>query len=245
MPLGSGADVAQSSAWRGRWVDITGFYDIGLRPYEPVSGRWLTYDSVWNERDPNYYTFAGGEPIMRFDADGRITSSYYANTPASDYNLGGVNIMSTASGNSENQMGLFGLNTTLTDNSLNTSSIFSSGAAGPILWSSYVFSESADVRLNVYDPNVLLLDPNDVEGRIDLKLDARAMTPQPISGYLDAAYPDLGPQLGSFGSANVPNATVNQTAVLFGRVGNGLMVVGAGINYQLMENLLIVLKTRV
>jgi RHS repeat-associated protein len=71
LALGNGASISLSSAWRGRWVDITGYYQIGLRPYDPVSGRWLTYDSVWNERDPNYYTFAGGEPIMGFDADGR------------------------------------------------------------------------------------------------------------------------------------------------------------------------------
>ena len=72
--LGHGADIVQSSAWRGRWADITGFYNIGLRPYDPISGRWLTYDSVWNERDPNYYTFAGGEPINSFDSDGRLST---------------------------------------------------------------------------------------------------------------------------------------------------------------------------
>jgi RHS repeat-associated protein len=67
--------VEQSAVWRGRWVDITGYYQIGLRPYDPVAGKWLTYDSVWNERDPNWYTFAGGEPIMRFDADGRCVET--------------------------------------------------------------------------------------------------------------------------------------------------------------------------
>jgi RHS repeat-associated protein len=71
------ADMAQSSAWRGRWVDITGYHQIGLRPYDSVSGRWLTYDSVWNARDPNYYTFCGGEPIMGFDPDGRLGKGFY------------------------------------------------------------------------------------------------------------------------------------------------------------------------
>jgi RHS repeat-associated protein len=75
LALANGANVAQSSAWRGRWVDITGYHQIGLRPYDPTSGRWLTYDSVWNARDPNYYTFAGGEPIMGFDPDGRCVDS--------------------------------------------------------------------------------------------------------------------------------------------------------------------------
>ncbi|HEV2327615.1 MAG TPA: DUF6531 domain-containing protein [Verrucomicrobiae bacterium] len=77
VALGSGGTVAQASSWRGRWADITGYYNIGLRPYDPVSGRWLTYDSSWNERDPNYYSFCGGDPINFFDADGRLSSRFY------------------------------------------------------------------------------------------------------------------------------------------------------------------------
>ena len=42
--------------------------------YETASGR-----AVWNARDPNYYSFAGGEPIMSFDADGRIANNFYQN----------------------------------------------------------------------------------------------------------------------------------------------------------------------
>ena len=69
----NGADLAQSSAWRGREVDITGLYNIGTRPFDPVSGRWLTYDSAWNSGDPDGYTFcAGGDPINYFDPDGRF-----------------------------------------------------------------------------------------------------------------------------------------------------------------------------
>jgi RHS repeat-associated protein len=71
LALGNGADISLSSAWRGHWADITGYHQIGLRPYDPVSGRWMTYDSVWNARDLNYYTFAGGELILGFDPDGR------------------------------------------------------------------------------------------------------------------------------------------------------------------------------
>lgn len=71
------AGIVQSSAWRGRWVDITGYYQIGLRPYNPISGGWLTYDSVWNDRDPNCYTFAGDDPINYFDSDGRLSNGLY------------------------------------------------------------------------------------------------------------------------------------------------------------------------
>jgi len=81
VALANGANLPQSSAWRGRWPDITGYYHIGLRDLNPVSGGWLSSDSTWNERDPNWYTFAGGEPIMGYDADGRLA------TKAGDYTL--------------------------------------------------------------------------------------------------------------------------------------------------------------
>ena len=86
VALTYGADMAQSSAWRGRWVDITGYHQIGLRPYDSISGRWLTYDSVWNERDPNYYTFCGGDPVNGFDPDGKCVENtppdlYFGNAP--------------------------------------------------------------------------------------------------------------------------------------------------------------------
>jgi RHS repeat-associated protein len=93
VPLANGASISLSSVWRGRWVDITGYHQIGLRPYDPVSGRWLTYDSVWNERDPNYYSFAGGEPIMGFDADGRCVeagANFIYNGGVAGYALNGI-----------------------------------------------------------------------------------------------------------------------------------------------------------
>ncbi len=80
VALDNGADIAQSSAWRGREMDLTGYIQLGLRPYDPISGRWLTYDSVWNERDPNYYSFCGGNPVGYFDSDGRLTSGFYNGT---------------------------------------------------------------------------------------------------------------------------------------------------------------------
>ena len=77
VALGHGADISLASAWRGRWPDITGYYQIGMRTYDSVSGMWLSYDPTWNERDPSYLTFCGGDPINGFDPDGRISKDVY------------------------------------------------------------------------------------------------------------------------------------------------------------------------
>jgi len=84
LPLANGANIAVASAWRGHWADITGLYNIGLRPYEATSGRWLTFDSVWNEIDANGMSFCGGDPINGFDPDGRFIT---AGNLYSDLNL--------------------------------------------------------------------------------------------------------------------------------------------------------------
>ena len=69
--------MAQSSVWRRRPVDVTGLYNIGVRPYDPVSGRWLTFDPTPNDGDPNGYTFcAGGDPENYFDPDGRLGKNW-------------------------------------------------------------------------------------------------------------------------------------------------------------------------
>jgi RHS repeat-associated protein len=76
----NGADMAQSSAWRGREVDITGYYNVGARTYDPVAGNWLSYDPWWNIGDPDGYTFCAiGDPVNYFDPDGEAP---YAFNPA-------------------------------------------------------------------------------------------------------------------------------------------------------------------
>jgi RHS repeat-associated protein len=103
--FGNGADMAQSSAWRGREVDITGLYNIGLRPFDPVSGRWLTFDPSWNDGDPDGYTFcAAGDPINYFDPDGRFGKQYNQfqyNGGLAGYGLRGLaNVFNTAGASS-------------------------------------------------------------------------------------------------------------------------------------------------
>ena len=70
-PMGFGSSLGEAAAWRGKWKDITGLYWLGARYYNPESGSFLSSDPVWNGRDPNYYSFCGGNPVTYFDCDGR------------------------------------------------------------------------------------------------------------------------------------------------------------------------------
>jgi len=73
LPLGDGADLAAASAWRGKWADFTGFYQIGARPYRPITADWLSADPLGHSTAPSLYSF-GGDPINYFDSSGRITT---------------------------------------------------------------------------------------------------------------------------------------------------------------------------
>ena len=72
-PLGFGGNLVAASAWRGRWMDITGRINLGSRPYRPETGSFESFDPAWNGGDPNGYSFAGGEPILGFDPSGRLS----------------------------------------------------------------------------------------------------------------------------------------------------------------------------
>ncbi len=76
VALGYAVSFGEATAWRGKWKDVTGYYWLGRRYYGPQSGSWLSYDSVWNVRDPNWFTFCGDDPINYFDADGRLGSRW-------------------------------------------------------------------------------------------------------------------------------------------------------------------------
>jgi RHS repeat-associated protein len=74
LPVADGALVGQSSAWRGKWPDITGFYYLGRRYYDPVAGNWLSFDPAPNAGDPNGYSFCGGDPVNNFDPMGLLSA---------------------------------------------------------------------------------------------------------------------------------------------------------------------------
>jgi RHS repeat-associated protein len=68
---GNGVDFLKSSVRGGHEVDVTGYYNTLNRPYDPVSGQWLSADPLgYTDLDPNGYTLCGGDPINYNDPDG-------------------------------------------------------------------------------------------------------------------------------------------------------------------------------
>jgi RHS repeat-associated protein len=71
--------LAEASAWRTRRVDPTGFYYLGARYYEPHSARFLSPDPLGHGSDMSLYAFANGDPVNRFDPDGRFSKDIWGN----------------------------------------------------------------------------------------------------------------------------------------------------------------------
>ncbi len=84
--LGNGAKVEDSSAWRGRWPDISGLVWLGARYYDPQEGRFLSADPYGHAGSPSLYDFANGDPVNNFDPDGRLgKGQYVALNPSTGY----------------------------------------------------------------------------------------------------------------------------------------------------------------
>jgi hypothetical protein len=55
-----------------------------------VAGNWLSYDSIFDPRDPNGLSAFGGDPINYFDPDGRCGKQWLANAQAYEGNVNSV-----------------------------------------------------------------------------------------------------------------------------------------------------------
>jgi RHS repeat-associated protein len=66
--------LAQATNWRGRRMDVTGFYYLGARYYESTGGRFLSPDPMGHGASLSLYDYAGGDPVNWMDADGRSPS---------------------------------------------------------------------------------------------------------------------------------------------------------------------------
>jgi RHS repeat-associated protein len=90
VALGLGASFGEATTWRGKWRDITGYYWLGRRYYGPQSGSWLSYDSAWNVRDGNWFTFCGDDPINYFDPRGLLGQNWLERSRSYQGNVNSV-----------------------------------------------------------------------------------------------------------------------------------------------------------
>ena len=69
---GSGVTSSVSDyQWRQRYQDWTGFYCMGARYYDPVSGRFLSADPLGHGASMSLYDYCAGDPVNRLDPTGR------------------------------------------------------------------------------------------------------------------------------------------------------------------------------
>ena len=52
--------LVEATNWRGRRQDVTGFYYLGARHYEPTGGRFLSPDPMGHSASLSLYNYAGG-----------------------------------------------------------------------------------------------------------------------------------------------------------------------------------------
>jgi RHS repeat-associated protein len=92
-------NIGAAVAWRGRWPDPSGLYWLGARYFDPVAGRFLSCDPLGHDADPALYSFCDGDPINRFDGDGRFGKAITGDGGASRF---GVEPQSLFSANGAN-----------------------------------------------------------------------------------------------------------------------------------------------
>ncbi len=72
--LSPSVPLAETTVWRTRTIDPTGFYWLGARYYDPVAGRFRSPDPLGHAACMDLYSFCGGDPLNRFDPDGRMSA---------------------------------------------------------------------------------------------------------------------------------------------------------------------------
>jgi RHS repeat-associated protein len=78
LPLLSPAvSVAESTIWRGKRMDPTGFFYCGARYYDPNAGRFISPDPLGHAASIDLYAAFGGDSINNFDPDGRLFKSVW------------------------------------------------------------------------------------------------------------------------------------------------------------------------
>jgi RHS repeat-associated protein len=75
QPLEQSGDLLASLAWHSRRLDPTGYFWIGARYYDPVSGSFLSADPLGHSASLDLYSYALGDPINFMDPTGRDVDS--------------------------------------------------------------------------------------------------------------------------------------------------------------------------
>lgn len=71
QPLEKTGDLLKSLAWQSRRIDPTGFFLMGARYYDPVTGAFLSTDPLGHAECMDLYSYADGDPINSLDPSGR------------------------------------------------------------------------------------------------------------------------------------------------------------------------------
>jgi RHS repeat-associated protein len=223
--------------------DGTGLLYFGARYYDPALAMFVAQDPAAQFFSP--YTYTNGNPLNGSDPTGAEDQGLPDESsappisfdpgsteqpdenecqctpiPPTDPNAGDQPLAPEAPDNSEQAS----FSATVTP----TSGWYSdplAGSAGLALYLGYQVAKAGNVRAALSE-QVQSLDAFDSEARSALKLQARADTPMIVRDMINYVRPGVGPRPGSFGSANVPNATWNLGGVAAGVGGRALFATG-------------------
>jgi RHS repeat-associated protein len=70
--LSPDVELEQALGWRGKRMDETGLIWIGARIYDPVAGRFMSHDQIFDPGNPEGFTLCGDDLVNCFDPTGRF-----------------------------------------------------------------------------------------------------------------------------------------------------------------------------
>lgn len=68
----AGVSLLEATNYRGKRLEVTGFYYFGAREYDPDTGQFLSPDPFGLAAGMNRYGFCANNPVSIFDPDGRL-----------------------------------------------------------------------------------------------------------------------------------------------------------------------------
>ncbi len=93
VPMDASHDLSAVLAWRGHYIDGTGYYYLGARYYAPDSGTFLSPDPLGHAASMSLYDYCNGDPVNGLDPDGRCAKGF-----GTGVSNGASNLWGTATG---------------------------------------------------------------------------------------------------------------------------------------------------